>query len=161
MATDPIDNILRREGGYSNNPLDKGGRTDKGISEKANPEAWADGVVTDAEARAIYEQKYVKGPGFDKINDPKLREQLIDFGVNSGPMIAIKKLQELLHVPADGVLGPKTLSVLPNPLEYASRDLNNALVGARIRMIGKIVTNVPSQLKYLNGWLNRALEFLT
>lgn len=156
-VTDMIDDIVAREGGYSNDPADAGGRTDKGISEKANPEAWADGVVTDAEAREIYERKYVKGPGFDQIRDRQLRAQLTDFGVNSGPMIAIMKLQEILHVKVDGILGPQTLTIA-NSLH--ADDINTSLVAMRVRMIGKIVTKNPSQLKWLNGWLDRALQFL-
>lgn len=152
-----INDVILREGAASNDPADHGGRTQYGISEKANPQAWADGKVTEAEARAIYEQKYVKGPGFDKIHDLNLRAQLVDFGVNSGPQLAIMKLQECVGADVDGALGPQTLQLLDGI--YAP-DINNRLVSARIKMIGKIVTKNPSQLKWLNGWLNRALEFL-
>jgi len=157
--SDLIDNIIKREGGdkVTNKPNDRGGRTQYGISEKANPEAWADGIVTNEEARAIFEQKYIKTPGFDKIKDPALFAQLVDFGVNSGPSLAIQKLQAILHVKIDGVLGPKTLVAieLENPIY-----LNNKLAVARVQMIGRIVQKNPSQLEYLSGWLNRALEFL-
>ena len=154
---DVIDDLIKREGADSNDPADHGGRTSHGISERANPEAWADGVVTDAEARAIYERKYVKGPGFDQVADRRLREQLIDFGVNSGPMIAIIAIQGILHVKADGILGPQTLALVNSP---RAPELNTALVAARVRMIGRIVTKNISQVRFLNGWLNRALEFL-
>lgn len=154
---DPIDIILKNEGGFSNDPDDAGGRTAYGISEKYHPEAWADGVVYESEARAIYEQKYVKYPGFDKITNPALQVQLIDFGVNSGPAVAIKKLQEVAGVDVDGVLGPETLAAVGN---LAARDVNNQLLVSRVKMIGKIVVKNPTQLKFLNGWLNRALEFI-
>lgn len=152
-----IDNVLKNEGGYSNDPNDKGGRTNYGISEKANPGAWADGKVTEEEARAIYEAKYVKGPAFDKIKDSKLRAQLVDFGVNSGPHLAIQKLQEIVGVQQDGVLGPETLAAID---KLHSDDVNNCLVALRVKMIGKIVTKNPTQLKFLNGWLDRAVQFL-
>ena len=153
-----IDDVLRREGDKdTNDPLDEGGRTKFGISEKANPEAWADGVVTEDEARAIYERKYIKGPGFDKIPDAHLRNQLIDFGVNSGPSVAIGKLQEVLGVTVDHVIGPETLGALS---KIPSALVSTQLVAARIKMICRIVTKNPTQLKWLNGWVNRALEFL-
>lgn len=152
-----IDKEIKIEGGVSNDPTDAGGRTAYGISEKANPQAWAHGTPTEAEARAIYEQKYVRGPGFNKITDSQLQFQLIDYGVNSGPAIAIQKLQAILGVKADGIIGPHTLEALQLS---EIRSTNNALVAARVEMIGKIVTSNPSQLKYLNGWLNRALQFL-
>lgn len=140
----------------TNDPADRGGRTQWGISEKHNPQAWLDGKVTEPEARAIYEQKYVVGPGFDKVADPRLRAQLVDFGVPSGPSMAIMKLQGLVGAKIDGVLGPKTLALV-NAAEPVR--LNNQLALERVKMIGRIVHKNPSQSKFLNGWLNRAIEF--
>jgi lysozyme family protein len=159
MATDVIGDIIEREGGavVTNDPADGGGRTQYGISEKSNPAAWADGKVTEAEARAIYQRKYIDGPGFGKIQDKQLQTQLVDFGVNSGPMVAIQKLQGILHVPVDGVLGPQTLTAL---VGVHPEDVCNLLVAARVRMIGQIVSKNPSQLRFLNGWLDRSLQFL-
>jgi len=161
---DVIDQVIAREvdpsdrSKISNDPADKGGRTAYGISEKANPDLWKDGPPTEAQSRERYEQRYIRYPGFDKITDKQLQSQLIDFGVNSGPGIAVKKLQEILQVEVDGVLGPETLGALE---KCHPEDINNLLVGARVRMIGKIVSKNPSQLKWLNGWLARAVEWLT
>ena len=152
-----ISDILKREGGYSNDPHDTGGRTNFGIAEASNPEAWADGIVTEAEARAIYRKKYVEEPGFHHIHDAHLMAQCVDFGVNSGPAVAIKKLQDILGVEPDGVIGNATLTALSNA---DARHVNNQLVVARVKMIGKIVVKTPSQLRFLNGWLNRALDWL-
>lgn len=155
--SDVIDDIIKREGGLVNDPLDKGGRTEKGISERSNPEAWADGYVTEEEARAIYQRKYIDGPGFNKITDKQLQAQLIDFGVNSGPMIAIQKLQQLLGVKADGVLGNETLVKISRA---NTQQVNNQLVISRVKMICQLVQRNPSQLRFLCGWVNRATEFL-
>jgi lysozyme family protein len=160
MFDNIIDEILVNEGGgqVTNDPNDKGGRTQFGISEKSNPEAWKDGKVTETEARKIYFDKYVKGPGFDKIEDPYLQVQLVDFGVNSGPMIAVKKLQQVMRLfQQDGILGPETLAMVKN---FEPRMINNLLMGARIKMICSIVKKNPSQLTYLNGWIERALSFM-
>ena len=153
---DIIGDVIRREGGLNNDPADGGGRTDKGISEKAHPEAWKDGKVTEEEARAIYEMKYVTVPGFHKVTDERLRAQLVDFGVNSGPTVAIMHLQRILGVADDGVLGPVTLGVLNERMPF---EVNLLLMGSRIKMIGRIVQKNPSQLKLLSGWLSRSLEF--
>lgn len=152
--------IELREGGsaVTADPLDKGGRTQFGISETANPEAWSDGVVTEQEARAIYLQKYVVHPKFDTL--PSILQPLcIDWGVISGPQLVIMRLQTLLNVTPDGALGAHTLAALPITPEGLIR-VQNLLVAARIRQVGKIVAKDPSQVKYVNGWLNRALEFL-
>ena len=155
---DIITEVINKEGPPSNDPIDAGGRTQFGISERSNPDAWADGKVTEEEARGIYEAKYVKGPRFDQIPDPHLRAHLVDFGVNSGPMIAIMKLQEILHVPVDGVIGPDTLYALSL---VQSEKVNQVLVVKRVLLIGKIVVKHPPQAKFLIGWLTRALEWLT
>lgn len=159
MIHDIVDDVIQREGGakVTNDTHDGGGRTQYGISERANPEAWADGKVTEAEARAIYEQKYVIYPGFHHVQDDHLRAHLVDFGVNSGPQVAISKLQEILGVIVDGILGVKTLAALT---QRHADDVNNRLVASRVLMIGRIVQKVPSQLKYLVGWLDRSLSFM-
>lgn len=153
-----IDDILRREGEReTNDPLDPGGRTKYGIAERSNPTAWADNIVTEAEAREIYRQKYVVRPGFDRIPDARLRAQVVDFGVNSGPMIAIMKLQEILGVTVDGILGPITLHQL---VQEHPAFINTELVKKRVQMLVRIVKKNPSQMKWLEGWINRALDFL-
>lgn len=156
-----IDDVLKREGGakVTNDPTDRGGRTQYGIAERSNPKAWADGVVTEAEAREIYERKYVIYPGFDKItaSHARLQHQLIDFGVNSGSLLAIEKLQAILGVKVDGKLGPKTLEAI---IASDPKELNNKLVAERARMIGRIVSKNPSQCKFISGWLTRVLDFL-
>ena len=155
-----ISNIISQEGGFVNDPNDHGNRTIFGISEKANPDAWRNGPPTQEQARQIYINKYVKGPGFDKVYDTHLQAQLVDFGVNSGPGIAVQKLQEILHVAVDGVLGPATLAAVEKVLLTDATALNNQLVAARIKMICKIVQRDPSQVKFLLGWCSRSLEFM-
>lgn len=154
-----IDAIIKAEGGatVTNDPTDGGGRTQYGIAERSNPEAWADGKVTLEEAQNIYFNKYVKGPGFDKIKDWQLQHQLVDFGVNSGPSVAVRCLQEALNVPVDGVLGPKTLEEVE---KSDAKVLGNKLAKLRCLLLAKICVKNPSQLKFLVGWLNRALEFV-
>lgn len=154
---DLIDQIILREGGSkeTDDPSDKGGRTKFGISEKSNPEAWKDGEVTRDEARKIYHQKYLKP--FEGLEREDFYEQIVDFGVTSGPRLAIQKLQEILNVNVDGVLGSDTLAKVQVSRETG---INNNLAASRIKMIGRIVQKNPSQLKFLSGWLNRALEFI-
>jgi lysozyme family protein len=156
-----IDDIIVKEGGAkaTNDPNDKGGRTQYGISEKSFPEAWADGKVTEQEAREIYLTKFVIGPGFSKIppSHAKVQAILVDWGVNSGPGIAIQNLQRLLVVPIDGAFGPGTLAALiaADPVLLSLK-----LVRARVQMIARVVQKNPSQVKFLGGWLDRALSFI-
>ena len=160
---DIIDAVIKAEvgnkpnGGYTNDPTDSGGRTQYGIAESSNPQAWADNKVTEGEARAIYRKKYVDGPGFGNVSDSHLQHLLVDYGVNSGPVVAIQALQRSVGAKVDGNLGPKTL-VLVNGFD--PRKLANLLVAERIRMIGRIVQRNPSQVRFLGGWLDRAISFM-
>lgn len=157
-----ISDVIEAEGGskMTNDPDDKGGRTQYGISERANPQAWLDGKVTEEEAREIYLQKYVIWPKFHLIpaSHAALQKQLIDFGVPSGHYIAIQKLQKVLGLTEDGVIGPKTLAAVA---ASDPRAVNNAVVVERCLMFARICQKNPSQLKYLAGWLARGLSFLT
>jgi lysozyme family protein len=163
-----ITEIIEREGGSkaTNDPKDPGGRTQYGISERANPQAWADGKVTESEAREIFLQKYVVWPKFHTIppSHKNTQEQLIDFGVHSGPGVAVMKLQETLNeagadpkLKVDGDFGQKTLNAL---LGTDDRSINNLFMAARIKMLGRVVQKNPNQLNKLSGFLNRALGFL-
>jgi lysozyme family protein len=151
---DLIDRIIQREGAATNDASDRGGRTQYGISERSNPEAWKDGKVDYEEARAIYYRKYLSP--FRGLETYPFYEQLVDFGVTSGPRLAISKLQEVVGSEVDGIIGPDTLRAVSG----YSGTLGNQLVASRVKMIGRLVQRDPSQLKFLSGWLNRALEFL-
>lgn len=107
---------LRHEGGYSNHPDDKGGPTNLGIT-MATFRKWVkkDGTVADLKAmtreqaakcyRAVY-WNAVKGDDLP----PGIDYAVFDYAVNSGPSRAVKALQGILGVAADGVVGPVTLA---------------------------------------------------
>lgn len=153
---DIIDDIILKEGGSKATDIkvDKGGRTQYGISEKSNPTAWEDGKVTRDEAREIYERKYLRP--FKLIEDQPCYEQAVDFGVTSGPALVVQKIQAIVGAEVDGHLGPDTQRLV---LAYEG-DLNLELCKSRLKMIGRIVTKDPTQLTFLNGWINRSLEFI-
>jgi lysozyme family protein len=97
-----INDVLTAEGGYVDNPNDKGGKTKFGIIEKV---ARASGYVGDMRdlpesmARKIYFEKYVIEPGFDQVLDisPVIAAELVDTGVNMGPEKAVEFLQRSLN----------------------------------------------------------------
>ena len=162
---DVLTEVIRKEGGYVNDPADRGGATHMGITagtlgrwrglgRAATPEEVK--ALTESEARAIYAQQYVVGPGFDNLPD-WLMPILVDDGVLSGPKTAITTLQGVLNVPQDGVLGPKTLRAVATQDRAA---LLRALVAARAVRFARIVERNPSQAKFLVGWITRALSFL-
>lgn len=158
-VADIIDEIISNEGGAreTDDPSDEGGRTIYGISERANPLAWANGPPSYANARAIYEQQYILTPHFDLIPFIPLRDQLIDWGVTSGPHTAVVALQHILQVDRDGELGPATIAALAT---RDAKEVNNLLVAQRELFYRQVAANTFTNRKFLKGWLARAHRFL-
>lgn len=159
-----IDAILAREGGYVDHPSDRGGPTNYGITIGALAEWRKDPVnlvdvrsLTEAEARRIYLERYISAPGFDHIKDDRLRALVVDFGVNSGPHTATAWLQKSLGVTPDGVIGLKTLGALDSC--DASR-VYLKLCAARMRFLGRLITDSPSQAVFAAGWMDRVASFV-
>lgn len=154
-----VDKVIKAEGGdqETNDPSDSGGRTKFGISEAANPDLWVEGPPSEEASRRRYEEKYVLGPRFNLIRDPYLQHQMVDFGVHSGPATATKKLQEILRLPQDGIIGPKTLEAIHL---HDAKLLGNKLALARTRLLVRIAQQRPKDLKFLYGWVDRALSFV-
>jgi lysozyme family protein len=159
---DVIDGVLAQEGEgappYSD-PVDVGGRTRWGISERAHPDAWKTGPPTQEMARQIYARQYVAPfDGLRDVNiDERVRVALIDDAVLSGVKTSIRNLQRVLGVTVDGWLGPETIS---GAIRVEPQWLLIRLVQGRAVRIARIVQQNPTQLKYLVGWLSRALEML-
>lgn len=163
---DFIDDIIIREGGdrETNDPLDPGGRTKYGISEKANPDLWKDGPPTYAQARQRYIERYVLP--FNGIKDHALLVQLVDWAVTSGPNTVVKILQQVVGAKVDGAIGPKTVEkvenfpggmlwgfTVPGPLL-----LNLAISEARAIHYASITKARPTSLKFILGWLKRTFS---
>ncbi len=140
---DIIDDILKGKG------------TSPSISEKANADLLADGKKEEAKER--YRQRYMIATGYNKIGFEPLAAHMVDFGANSGPYLATMKLQEILGVEVDGILGDETLKAI-NGRDI--RGINNALIEERVKMFARIVQKNPAQARFLVDWVNRAFEFL-
>lgn len=112
--------LIGHEGGFANRSkkADPGGPTKYGITI-ATLAAWRGGRVTiddvrnltRDEARRIYKAQYWDAVRGDRL-PAGLDYAVFDFGVNSGPGKAIRVLQDLLRVKADGVIGLITLDAL-------------------------------------------------
>ena len=112
--------VIGEEGGYTNNALDAGnwtgGRcsvgkcngTKYGISAAAYPSLNI-AQLTLADAQDIYRRDYWLKVNADQL-PPALALLVFDAAVNSGPDRAVKWLQTVLGVSADGIVGPLTLA---------------------------------------------------
>jgi len=174
FVTEAIDKILDNEGGYQNNPSDKGNYrkadgTVLGTMRGITPETYARYTgrpieslteedmksITEETARNIVRQNHWERPKLDQL--PKdIQSNVFDMHVNSG-LNAIKILQRLIGMPeeeVDGYLGPKTLKYMAN-----SNVTNNDYVDARIDYYKSITKDNPDNKKYLRGWINRANKY--
>jgi lysozyme family protein len=177
-----IANLIKIEGGYVNDPTDKGGATKYGVTQttfdawrKSIGQASADvSTLTTQEATQIYLQKYWLGPKFDQVNTiyPALAGKLLDIGVNMGQSTGVGYVQRALNVlnmrgaswpdmVVDGGIGTVTLSAIRTFLNARGSDGKKVLLGmvASQQSVGyiQIAEKTPSQEKYEYGWqLNRA-----
>lgn len=157
-----IDEIIDREGGYVDHPSDRGGPTKYGIT-KATLAQWRERAVTTAdvrnldtgEARDIYRAMFVINPGFDSLPEP-LRSHVVDLGVTSGPYQAVRTLQRALgDVVVDGIFGAETRAAIE---DANVRHLTRRFWQERVRFYSRIPAIRPTQLAFLDGWLNRCFR---
>lgn len=174
MMIDVIADIIRREGPeFTDDPDDKGGPTRWGITGETLCEDRRDTggyvpqtdeeireavrALTEEEAREIYQRRYIEKPRFGDIKDRELRALVVDTGVLHGRHRAARWLQGVVGVETDGWVGDITLGAV-NGRHW--RPIYKKLLARRYQGFSDYVQSVPSQLKWLEGWVNRANEFL-
>lgn len=167
MTHEIITDILKAEGWdkYTNHPADRGGPTKWGITLRAYQDFLPNNDVTvddikalkEVHARAFYRQKYIEGPGYDRIGSPFLIGCVVDAAVNHGPRRATKWLQRAVGTKQDGILGPNTLQAVNR-----QDDIITALkfLSFRVKFYGYLVTRDTSQAVFAHGWNNRAAKWL-
>lgn len=170
-----IDGVIATEGGYVNDPKDRGGETMYGITAAV---ARANGYIGEMRdmpigvARIIYRKRYVEDPGFDRVLkiDETIGVELIDTGVNMGTARAGEFLQRWLNgfnsegkyqpLFVDGRIGQVSADALRAFLTWRGKDGRTALLrglnGAQAERYLEIAEARTEQKKFLFGWvLNR------
>jgi len=153
--------VLKSEGGWSDNPSDPGGATMKGITFqvykdwKRNIHLTKDDLkaITDQEVHDLYKALY-----WDKIFGDDLPSGIdyavFDASVNMGVGRATKLLQEAVGVVADGVIGQATIKAV---LAANPQDLIDKFTQEK--------TNFYQSLKtfpvFGKGWLSRVASVKT
>ena len=147
---------MGHEGGYSNDPVDAGGETYKGITKRFEPD-WEGWVIIDSlrnnpnfpkcldeneelqeKVMEVYKRKYWDIFWGDKFDNQDIANEMFDTGVNMGTTRAIKYLQKSLNllnrdqknysdISEDGVIGNNTLNTLNNFLNKFKKDVKYLL----------------------------------
>jgi lysozyme family protein len=153
--------VLEMEGGYSDDPHDPGGPTNKGIT-LATFAAWRGVTITaanragligelrrisPAETEEIYRQRYWRPAGCPAL-EPKLAFVHFDAAVNHGVGTAIRILQEAAGARVDGEIGPETKGrIAAMPIA----DIIKTYAAIRRRRYRAL----PHFWRFGRGWLSR------
>jgi len=155
--------ILRWEGGYVNDPLDKGGATNKGVTiatwKEGGYDIDGDGdidendvkLISEADFGIILRKYYWDKWKADLIISQSIANIVVDWTWGSGAW-GIKIPQRILGVKEDGVVGQKTIDAINESDPFF---LFLRLKDERIRFIDNIIKNNPNQLRFKMGWYNR------
>lgn len=152
--------VMELEGGYKlhKNPTESTD-TYAGIYRAAHPrwEGWI--FIDEGEnppkdmVKAFYEDKF-----WDRlrVGNEVVQAMLYEYGVNAGTSKAIKILQEVVGVTADGAIGPMTRNAVA---KFDAQTLVDKYTIAKIGMYTSLANNNPRKYNlYLRGWMNRALK---
>ena len=159
--------ILRYEGGFVNDPHDKGGATNMGVTlatwrmvgydKDDDGDIDADDIklLSKEDAVKVLKLNYWNRWKADQITNQSIAEILVDWVWGSGKW-GIVIPQRILKVVDDGIVGMGTLFAVNN---VNQRGLHASIFQSRKVFIEELVKNHPDQLKFFNGWMNRLNNF--
>ena len=145
------------EGGYVNDPADKGGKTKYGISQRMYPDLDIENLSIQ-KAHDIYRLDYWSACRVGEIPAP-LSIALFDSVVHHRPRTAVTFLQQALSVSGDGLIGPQTITAARIAVK---RDGGKAaladMLARRAEFFAGLVTADSSQARFHYGWLRRIFK---
>ncbi len=169
-----IAGVVGREGGFVDNPDDRGGATRWGVTERVARAHGYTGHMRDLPretAVAIYEADYWTGPRFDQVHavSPSIAEELCDTGINMGPSVPAKMLQRWLtalnakgalypDLVPDGQIGPRTIAALQLFMKARGKEGETVLLRAlnstqAVRYL-ELAEGREANETFLYGWLH-------
>ena len=161
-SIDAINKVMAIEGGFVNNPLDRGGATNYGITQKVYENFVGRSVSVDeiknmprGNAVAIYQKNYWNKIRGDDIKDFAVAYAIFDQAVNRGVVASVKQAQKVVGAVSDGIMGTQSINAINamNPGLFLQRYLAESENAYK-----QIVANNPSQSVFIKGWLNRVDE---
>ena len=135
-----IDKTIQWEGGWSDHPIDKGGKTKYGISQRAYPKLNLEKLTVE-QAKAIYKKDYFDPLQLEGLSD-RLAWKVFDIAVNQGVGTAVRFAQkaEVFNMAVD-------------------EDVRMfRLVEMQTRRYASLVRSNPEYSVFIVGWVNRAFD---
>ena len=159
--------IRKWEGGFVDDPQDRGGATNMGVTigtwRTYGYDKDKDGDIDVADLKkmslgdweAIFKKQYWDRWQADSIKHKEVAFMLVDWVWGSGSY-GVKIPQRVLGVKADGIVGPKTLAAVNSrPRSFALE-----LAKERLAYLHRIVKSDSTQKKYIKGWANRVNDLV-
>lgn len=173
LKTKLIENVIKLEGGYVNDPSDSGGETNFGITKTVASASGYKGNMKDMPrqvAANIYETNYWTPLNLDSIANmaPRIAEELFDTGVNMGLTRAGLFLQRCLNaltdnsLQLDGKIGAKSIETLRGFLNERSVEGEAVLVKMLNCLQGEFYIHLcetrPKDKKFIYGWVKNRVS---
>lgn len=151
--------VMENEGGYSDNPADRGGKTNYGITISTysfflNRRATDDDMksITEKTAEDVYRKFFWVPLCLDMVVSDSVAIAMFDQAVNRGPGTVAREVQKLIGVPADGIIGRHTLDAIN---DYSSNLLVKDIADCAEANYKILVARDETQKVFLDGWMNR------
>ena len=159
-----FEELIGIEGGYVNDPTDRGGETKYGISKRSYSKVDIRNLTL-RQAQEIYYRDFWKQSrmDLDRIDHYPIALELFDTSVNMGAGTGRRILQDALNLMnrnqknypdlvVDGIIGRKSFEA------YATVDkriLLKVLNGLQFMRYTEICLADPEQERFFNGWMQR------
>ena len=166
--------MLKNEGGFVNDSADKGGATKYGVSLTLmrqmfkNGSIWLDlnkdgtidekdvMILTLEDAKLVYFKEFWRPlASLSRFFVVQIMIKIFDTAVNIGVRNAIKLVQRVIGTQEDGVIGKDTIS----KCVVFKGDFISKYVEFLVKFYANIAVKNPTQLRFLNGWINRAFRY--
>lgn len=152
-----FDWLIEWEGGdkLTNDPLDPGGVTKYGISQRANPDVDVANLHY-SRANEIYRDRYWLKAHCNELPD-FMKLLVFNVAVNAGVSTSIKLIQRVTKSSRDGKFGPKTAL---NIRRYGNKPRRFAIDYTSWLLMHylTIIIRKPTQIKWARGWFRRSID---
>lgn len=150
--------VIKSEGGYVNDPADRGGETNLGVTVGAWG-AYLGRAIQPGEMKALtvetvkpfYKQMYWDLVKCDDL-PVGVDYAVFDFAVNAGVGRAAKFLQRAVGAVDDGAIGPGTLALVA---KTTPGKLLENFAKQKEAFYNSLAEKNPTQKKFLKGWMAR------
>ena len=163
-----IEVVLAHEGGFVDDPDDRGGATNWGVTQAVWEDFLEDEFTSEdvrnfsrEQAIELYREEFWKPSQAEKLQE-EIREVYFDMCVNHGQRNAVKILQTAVNVKGgslvvDGGIGPNTINASEN-LSLSDVQIERSGFYWNLVFVGSFYGKRNRQQKFIRGWIRRCFN---